>query len=348
MGSDVAAVLSRLSEGAWGLPPIALLVGTGAYLAILLRGMPFLRLPEALHLAFIRRRDPGAPGDISHFQALMTALSATVGVGNIAGVATAVAIGGPGAVLWMWLTGFIGMPSKYAEAVLAVRYRTTNARGEMAGGPMYYIERGLGQRWLAVVFAACASVAAFGIGNMVQSHSVAHGLQTSFGVPPVVSGLVMAVLTGIVLVGGVQSIARAASVIAPAMIIVYVVAGIAALVQQAALLPGAIAEIVHGAFTPPAAVGGFTGATMAQAMRIGIARGIFSNESGLGSSPIAAAAAQTHDPVRQGLVSMTQTFLDTVVVCAITGLVIVVVAPSSRTLPPPVLVSVAAVRLSTN
>lgn len=323
MEESLTALLNRIDQWVWGLPLIVLLVGTGAYFSVLLRGLPFRRLPEALHLAFIRRKDPGSPGDISHFQALMTALSATVGVGNIAGVATAIAIGGPGAMAWMWLTGLVGMASKYAEAVLAVRFRIVNARGEMSGGPMHYIEQGLRCRWLAVVFAVCAAVAAFGIGNMVQSHSVAHGLQTSFGVPPIASGVVMTVLTALVLIGGVRSIGRASSIIAPVMIVFYVLAGLVALFTQRELLIGAFGEILRGAWQPPAAVGGFAGATLAQTMRIGIARGIFSNESGLGSSPIAAAAAQTTDPVRQALVSMTQTFLDTLVVCSITGLVIV-------------------------
>lgn len=317
-------LLSRVSEWVWGLPLIILLVGVGAYLTLILKGIPLLRLPEALYLAFIRRKDPDSPGDISHFQALMTSLSATVGVGNIAGVATAIAIGGPGAMAWMWLTGLVGMASKYAEAVLAVKYRIRNPKGEMSGGPMYYIERGLGQRWLAVVFAVCAAVAAFGIGNMVQSHSVAHGLQTSFGVPPLISGILMTAVTALVLLGGIRSIARAASLLVPVMILFYMLAGIAVLVIHRGLLWEAFRTILGSALNPPAAMGGFAGATLAQCLRIGIARGIFSNESGLGSSPIAAAAAQTNDPVRQGLVSMSQTFLDTLVVCSVTGLVIVV------------------------
>jgi len=324
MTESVTDWLARIDGWVWGAPLITLLVGTGLYLMVILRGMPVLRLGEALHLAFIRRREPGAPGDITHFQALMTALSATVGVGNIAGVATAIAIGGPGALVWMWLTGLVGMASKYAEAVLAVRFRITNARGEMSGGPMHYIERGMKQRWLAVVFAGCAAVAALGIGNMVQSHSVAHGLQASLGVPPAVSGSLMALVTALVLVGGIKWIARAASVVVPVMILCYLVAGLAALIAHRELLAGAFGEILRGAFSPPAAVGGFSGSVLAQTVRIGIARGIFSNESGLGSSPIAAAAAQTRDPVRQGLVSMSQTFLDTLVVCSVTGLIIVV------------------------
>lgn len=323
MSESLAILLNRIDERVWGLPLIILLVGTGAYFSIALRGIPFRRLPEALHLAFIRRKDPDSPGDVTHFQALMTALCATVGVGNIAGVATAISLGGPGAMAWMWLTGLVGMASKYAEAVLAVRYRIVNERGEMSGGPMYYIERGLKCKWLAVVFALCAAVAAFGIGNMVQSHSVADGLRASFGFPVLASGLVMAFVTALVLVGGIRSIAKAASAVAPTMILFYMLAGLVALFIQRERLVAAFAEIFRGALSPPAAVGGFVGATLSQTIRIGIARGIFSNESGLGSSPIAAAAAKTSDPVRQALVSMTQTFLDTLVVCSVTGLVIV-------------------------
>jgi len=323
MADSLTAWLARVDAWVWGWPLIALLVGTGAYFMVILRGMPLWRLGEALHLAFIRRREAGAPGDITHFQALMTALSATVGVGNIAGVATAIAIGGPGALVWMWLTGLVGMASKYAEAVLAVRFRITNARGEMSGGPMYYIEQGMKQRWLAMIFAGCAAIAALGIGNMVQSNSVAHGLQASLGVAPAVSGVLMALVTALVLIGGIKWIARAASVIVPVMVLCYMAAGLTALLVHRELLAAAFSEILRGALNPPAAIGGFTGSVLAQTLRIGVARGIFSNESGLGSSPIAAAAAQTSDPVRQGLVSMSQTFLDTLIVCSVTGLVIV-------------------------
>ena len=320
----MTAFLETIGAWVWGAPLIVLLVGTGLYYSIALRGLPFRALPHALYLAFIQRKDPGAPGDVSHFQALMTALSATVGVGNIAGVATAIAVGGPGALVWMWLTGLVGMASKYAEAVLAVRFRITNERGEMSGGPMHYIERGLNQRWLAVVFSVFAAVAALGIGNLVQSHSVADGLQSAFGVPRFASATAVAVVSALVILGGIRSIARAASAVVPIMILFYMGAALAALFLRRAEIGAAFGEIFRGAFAPPAAVGGFAGAVLAQTIRVGIARGIFSNESGLGSSPIAAAAAQTRDPVRQGLVSMTQTFLDTLVVCTVTGLVIVV------------------------
>jgi len=323
MSASITAWLETVSGWVWGPPLIFLLVGTGAYYSVLLRGLPFRRLPEALHLAFIRRKEPGAEGDITHFQALMTALSATVGVGNIAGVATAIALGGPGAMFWMWVTGLVGMASKYAEALLAVRYRTVNARGEMSGGPMYYIERGLRLRWLAMVFAACAACAAFGIGNMVQANSVAHGLETTVGLPPAVTGLALTAVTALVLLGGIRGIARTASALVPTMVLLYLAAGVAALAAHRDILDDVLRAIMAGAFTSTAAVGGFAGAALAQTIRMGIARGIFSNESGLGSSPIAAAAAQTSDPVRQALVSMSQTFLDTLVVCSITGFVII-------------------------
>lgn len=324
MNGQLNRTLEAISGWVWGLPLIFLLVGTGAYYMVILRAMPVRRLGQALHLAFIQRRDPDADGDISHFQALMTALAATVGVGNIAGVATAIALGGPGALFWMWVTGIVGMASKYAEAVLAVRYRVTNPNGEMSGGPMYYIAAGMNRRWLAALFAGFAALAAFGIGNLVQSHSVAHGLESAFGVPRVASAAVMGVVASIVIVGGIRTIAVAASAIVPVMIVAYVGAGLWILVLNAPRIPEALALIMKSAFQPTAAAGGFAGATLALTLRAGIARGIFSNESGLGSSAIAAAAAQTSSPVRQGLVSMTQTFLDTLVVCTITGLAIVV------------------------
>jgi alanine or glycine:cation symporter, AGCS family len=317
MGSnmvELSTLLQRVSAWVWGVPLIVVLVGTGLYLMCVLKGMPLLQLFPALRLAFVDRVDRDAPGDITHFQSLMTALSATVGVGNIAGVATAIAVGGPGALVWMWVTGVVGMATKYAEAVLAVKFRVTNARGEMSGGPMYYIEHGLHAKWLAVIFACCTAIAALGIGNMVQSNAVAQGLKASFQITPLASGLCMMVVTALVLL---------ASSIVPVMILLYLIAGVAALVQQRALIPAALHTIFYYAWHPTAALGGFSGAVVMQTIRLGIARGVFSNESGLGSAPIAAAAAKTHDPVRQALVSMTQTFLDTLVVCSITGLVIV-------------------------
>ncbi|MDY0274180.1 MAG: sodium:alanine symporter family protein [Desulfomicrobium sp.] len=308
----------------WGPYMLVLLVGTGVLLTIMLKGLQFTQLGHSLYLALIKRKDDQAEeGDISNFQALMTALSATVGTGNIAGVATAIAIGGPGAVFWMWITGLVGMATKYGEAVLAVKYRVTSEKGEMSGGPMYYIARGLGWKWLGVLFAFFASIAAFGIGNMVQSHSVADALYATFGMDKLLVGVILCTLTGLVILGGIKSIGRVTSVLVPVMIVFYVIGALGIIFININLVPAAFALIFKSAFTGSAATGGFAGSTLMMAMRFGIARGVFSNESGLGSAPIAAAAAQTRHPVDQALVSMTQTFIDTLVVCTMTALVIV-------------------------
>jgi AGCS family alanine or glycine:cation symporter len=317
--------LNAVDSFVWGLPLMTLLLGTGLYLTILLRGIQFTWLFPALYLALVKRTEGDAKGDISHFQALMTALSATVGVGNIAGVATAIALGGPGAVFWMWITGLLGMATKYAEAVLAVKYRYVDENGNMVGGPMVYIcAIGDNPAWkaLAVAFALFASLAAFGIGDMAQSNTVAEALESSFGVSRVTTGVTLAILTAAVILGGIKWIGRACSVIAPVMIFFYCTASIWALLLTMDKIPGTIATIIFHAFTPSAAIGGFAGASVWMAARMGLARGIFSNESGLGSAPIAAAAAKTNDPVAQALVSMTQTFIDTLVVCTMTALVI--------------------------
>ena len=309
----------------WGLPLMILLVGTGLWLSVRLAALQFTHLGHALYLALVKRREEGdQPGDITHFQALMTALSATVGTGNIAGVATAIAAGGPGALFWMWVTGLVGMASKYAEAVLAVKYREIDDKGQARGGPMYYIEKGLGQRWLGLLFALFASISAFGIGNMVQSNSVASAVQASFGVPTWVSGLVLMGATAAVVLGGIKSIGRVTAVLVPVMILFYALGSLVILALAIDKLPAAVALVFREAFTPTAASGGFLGATVMLTMRMGVARGLFSNESGLGSAPIAAAAAQTRHPVAQALVSMTQTFIDTLVVCSMTGLVLIV------------------------
>jgi len=324
MQQQILEILSSLSGIVWGLPLIFLLLGTGVYLTILLRGIQFRALLPALYLALVKRKEDGdAEGDISHFQALMTALSATVGVGNIAGVATAIAVGGPGAVFWMWITGLVGMATKYSEAVLAVKYREVDKFGTMSGGPMYYISKGLGLHWLGMLFAIFAAIAAFGIGNMVQSNSVADALGEAFGIPFWITGVVLCVATGLVIVGGIKSIARATSLIVPLMIILYMVGAILTLSVFWKNIPNAFYLIFYHALNPTAAAGGFLGATISQTVRMGVARGIFSNESGMGSSPIAAAAAKTKNPVAQGLVSMTQTFIDTIVVCTFTGIVII-------------------------
>lgn len=323
MQQTILNILSGLSGFVWGLPLIILLLGTGIYLSILLRGIQFRALVPALYLALVKRKDDGDPeGDISQFQSLMTALSATVGVGNIAGVATAIAVGGPGALFWMWVTGLLGMATKYSEAVLAVKYREVDKSGTMSGGPMYYISRGLGLNWLGLLFAVFASIAAFGIGNMVQSNSVADALGEAFGIPFWITGSILCVATGLVIVGGIKSIAKATSAIVPIMILLYLSGAILTLIVFWKNIPHAFHLIFYHAFSPTAAAGGFLGATISQTVRMGVARGIFSNESGLGSSPIAAAAAKTNNPVGQGLVSMTQTFIDTIVVCTFTGLVL--------------------------
>jgi len=320
--SSFSSAVEYLSGLVWGPPMLILLVGTGIYLTLVLRGLQFSTLLPSLHLALIKRRDAESEGDISHFQALMTALAATVGTGNIAGVATAIAAGGPGALFWMWITGLFGMATKYAEALLAVKYRTVDKKGMMCGGPMYYLSRGLGWRWLGVLFALFASVAAFGIGNMVQSNSVSEACHGAFGIPHWLTGLVVSLATGLVLLGGIKAIGRVTSLLVPVMIVFYMVAALWVILANLPLLPEIFKLILAKAFTPTAAGGGFAGATVMLTIRMGVARGVFSNESGLGSSAIAAAAAQTRHPVRQAMVSMTQTFIDTIVVCTMTGLTI--------------------------
>ena len=320
-------ILDTISGIIWGpFVLIPLLLGTGIWLTIRLGGLQFLKLGPALRLAFIRRSDgSGEKGDVSHYQALATALAATVGVGNIAGVATAIHLGGPGALFWMWVSAIFGMAAKYSEAFMGVRFRTTDAKGEISGGPQYYLMKAIPNRFglfLSLFFAVAAVVASFGIGNMTQSNSVAHAMETTFGVNPAIVGLVLALVTGLVLLGGIKSISRVTSGMVPLMIVFYVVAGLVVLGINWEGIAPAFALVFTDAFTGTAAVGGFAGAALAQAIQFGIARGIFSNESGMGSAAIVAAAAKTKHPVRQGLVSMTQTFIDTIIVVSITGLVI--------------------------
>ncbi|MBN8217622.1 MAG: sodium:alanine symporter family protein [Spirochaetes bacterium] len=317
----IAQSLSTLSGLLWGWPLVLTLFGVHLFLTVRL-GFIQRYLPLAIRLSFSRKRE-GA-GDVSQFGALMTALAATIGTGNIVGVATAVAAGGPGAVLWMWLTGVFGISTKYAEALLSVKYRILTPQGTMAGGPMYVLEKGLKSKPLGVLFAAFTAVAAFGIGNMVQANSLAGQLQQGAGVAPWVSGLLMALLTALVVLGGIKSIARACEWLVPFMAIFYVLGCLALLAFAAGDLWPALKLIFTSAFSGHEAIlGGFAGAGMKEAVRYGVARGLFSNESGLGSAPIVAAAAQTRNPVRQALVSSTGTFWDTVVVCALTGLVVV-------------------------
>ena len=322
--SQIEAIVGKVGAFAWGPPMLIFLVGTGFYLTVVLRGLQFTKMWYALWLALVKRKEEtDEPGDISHFQALMTALSATVGTGNIAGVATAIAAGGPGALFWMWITGLVGMATKYGEAVLAVKYRIKDEKGEMSGGPMYYIANGLGWKWLGTLFAIFAAVAAFGIGNMVQSNSVADAVEATFNVPFYVTGIVLMIFTALVVLGGIKSIGRITGVVVPIMIIFYMGGSLIILLLNITGIPAALALVVKEAFTPTAASGGFAGATVMMAIRMGVARGVFSNESGLGSAPIAAAAAQTKHPVLQALVSMTQTFIDTIIVCTMTGLVLI-------------------------
>jgi AGCS family alanine or glycine:cation symporter len=320
--TDFNTILNAIASFVWGWPLMVLLIGTGVLFTFLLRGLQFTLLPHALWLAFIKRKESTGDGDISHFQALMTALAATVGTGNIVGVATAIAVGGPGAMFWLWLTGLVGMVTKYSEALLAVKYRVTTANGKKAGGPMYYIEHGLHQKWLAVIFACLTVVASFGIGNMTQANAVADALKITYSIDPHTTGIVLTVCTGLVLLFGIKGIAHFTSVLVPFMIVFYLVITIGVLICNASAIPSVIALIMKYAFTPMAATGGFAGAMLSQTIRVGLARGLFSNESGLGSAPIAAAAAKTNCPVTQALVSMTQTFIDTIIVCSMTGLVI--------------------------
>ena len=324
MEQSLINFFKNASEYVWGVPLMALLVGTGIFLTIRLRGLQFRALGHSLYLALVKRKEEGAAeGDISHFQALMTALAATVGTGNIAGVATAIAAGGPGALFWMWITGLFGMATKYAEAVLAVKFREVDEFGTMSGGPMYYISKGLGWKWLGALFAIFASVAAFGIGNMVQSNSVADAVEATFHIEPWITGIVLSVATALVILGGIKSIGKVTGVLVPIMIVFYVGAALTILIINYKLIPATFGMVFKYAFTPHAFIGGSLGALIRVTVRMGVSKGLFSNESGLGSAPIAAAAAQTKNPVNQALVSMTQTFIDTIVVCTLTGFVII-------------------------
>jgi alanine or glycine:cation symporter, AGCS family len=310
--------------GPWLLIPVLLL--TGLYLTIVLKALQFHKLGYALWLALIKRKEEGAEGDISHYQALAVALAATIGVGNIAGVATAIFLGGPGALLWMWITGLVGMATKYSEAFLGVKFRRVDAKGEQSGGPQFYLSEGirgpLGSV-LAIFFAIAAAIAAFGIGNMVQSNTVAASIQEEFGVEVWVTGLILTVGAGIVILGGIRWIGRFTALFVPFMAIAYIIGATWVIVVNIDALPAALGLVFSDAFTGTAATGGFAGATVMMVIRFGVARGIFSNESGLGTGGIAAAAAQTSNPVRQAMVSMTQTFLDTLVVVSFTGLAII-------------------------
>ena len=307
----------------WGVPLLVLLVGTGIFLTIRLRGIQVTMLGHALRETFARPK-VNERGDVSHFKALMIALAATIGTGNIIGVATAISVGGPGALFWMWVTAAVGMATKYAEGVLAVKYRVVDDNGEMAGGPMYYLERGLGQKWLGTLFALFGAIAAFGIGNMVQANAIAGNLQDALGIEQLITGVVLAVCTAVVVLGGVKKIGSVSAVMVPVMAVIYVSGCLVILARFAGDVPAAFALVFRDAFTGTAATGGFLGATVMLAIQKGVSRGVFSNESGLGSAPIAAAAAKTNEPCEQALVSMTGTFIDTIIVCTMTGLVLIV------------------------
>lgn len=317
--------LSSLDSLVWGPPLLVLLVGTGIYFSSRLGLLQVFRLPKALKLIF--KSEAKGKGDISSFAALATALAATVGTGNIVGVATAIKLGGPGALLWMWMAAFFGMATKYAEGVLAIKYRTTDANGEISGGPMHYIVNGMGKRWkpLAIAFSIFGvMVALFGSGTFTQVNSITDSLSNTVGWSPKIISIVLAVLVSIIIFGGIQSISKVAEKIVPFMAIIYILVTITILAFHCNQILPSIALVIKSAFTGKAATGGFAGATVITAIQAGIARGIFSNESGLGSAPIAAAAAKTDEPVEQGLVSMTGTFIDTIIICTLTGLSIIV------------------------
>ncbi|MGO1298112.1 MAG: alanine/glycine:cation symporter family protein [Vibrio sp.] len=323
----IQAFVGEVNGLVWGIPMLVLILGVGIYLNIGLKFMPIFNIGRAFKLLWEgRQNSENGQGEIPPFQALMTAMSATVGTGNIAGVATAVFIGGPGALFWMWMTALLGMATKFAEAVLAVHFREKGQNGEFVGGPMYYIKNGMGDKWswLGSLFALFGTVACFGIGNGVQINSIAQVLETNFNFSPIVVGLVVMVLAGAVIIGGIKRIGAFAGALVPVMALVYVVGGVIILLMNAGGILPALSTVVSEAFTPSSAQGGFAGATVWMAIRFGVARGVFSNEAGLGSAPIAHASAHTNDPVRQGMVAMLGTFIDTILICTITGLVIII------------------------
>lgn len=323
---SLTPLLNSLSAFIWGPFTLTLLLGVGVYLTVGLKFIPWRKtIPYAFGL-LVKGRRAGGKGEIPPFQALMTAMSATIGTGNIAGVATAIFLGGPGAIFWMWITALIGMATKYAEAVLAVKYRQTDASGKYVGGPMYYIKNGLAPHWawLAFLFALFGAIAAFGIGNMVQSNSVADALHSNFSVSTHITGAVIALLAGLVILGGIKRIGAVAGKLVPLMAIAYIAGSLVIIIANINQVPGALRVIADSAFNGAAAAGGFAGAGIMLAIQMGVARGIFSNEAGLGSAPIAHAAAQTDNPVRQGIIGMLGTFIDTIIVCTMTALVIII------------------------
>ncbi len=321
-------ILESINNFIWGPPLLMLLVGTGIYLTIRLKLLQVFKLPLALKYVFCKdeeANDKNANGDVSSFGALCTALSATIGTGNIVGVATAIKTGGPGALLWMWLAAFFGMATKYAEGVLAIKYRVKDENGEMAGGPMYYIEKGLGYKWLAKLFALLGvGVAFLGIGTFAQVNSIAEGLKSSFNVPLWITAILVTVAVALVTLGGIKRISKVSETIVPFMAILYILGALIVLGFNIPAIPAALSLVVRSAFSPEATLGGVAGITVQMAIQKGVGRGVFSNEAGLGSAPIAAAAAKTNSAVRQGLISMTGTFFDTIVICTMTGLAIII------------------------
>jgi len=315
-------LLNTISGFVWGPVTIILLVGTGIMVALITRAVQLRKFSYAWKLISGKFDNPDDDGEITHFQALSAALSATIGTGNIAGVGVAIAVGGPGAVFWMWVTAVFGMGLKYAECLLALKFRTIHKDGTVGAGPMYYLENGLGQKWLGVLFAVFAVIASFGIGNMVQANSVAEPVLNSFGIPKIATGLVIGVLVFMVIVGGIKRIGQVASRLVPFMSIFYILGALWVIVANYSGIPDAFLMIFHDAFTGSAAAGGFTGAGLAHVIQSGVSRGLFSNEAGLGSAPIAHGAAQTKEPVREGLVAMLGPFIDTIVICTMTALVI--------------------------
>ncbi len=319
------SLLTEINSVAWGPFMLLLLAMTGVFLTLGLKGITLFKIPLAFNTLWAGRDGKGQKGDISGFNALMTSMSATVGTGNIAGVATAIALGGPGALFWMWCIALLGMATKFAEAVLAVHFREIDEKGQFVGGPMYYIKNGLPKSlaWLGTAFAIFGMIAGFGIGNTVQANSVASVLSSDYGVSTLATGLILAVLAALVILGGIKRIAQVAGKLVPFMALAYIAAALVVVLMNAEQIPSAVALIVESAFNPVSAVGGFAGATIWAAIRFGVARGVFSNEAGLGSAPIAHACAQTNHPVQQGLIAMLGTFIDTLIICTLTGLVIV-------------------------
>lgn len=322
---NLIQIFNKIDSIVWGAPLLILLVGTGIYLTLRLKCLQIIKLPLAFKYLFSKEDgDSFGQGDVTSFQALCTALAATIGTGNIVGVATAIKAGGPGALFWMWMAAFFGMATKYAEGLLAVKYRVVDKNGQMSGGPMYYIERGLKNKWMAKLFAIFGiGVAYFGIGTFAQINAITESLKDSYNVPTITTGFVITFLVAMVTLGGINSIARVSEKVVPFMAIMYIIATLIILGLNIKLVPGALLLVIKSAFTPSAAVGGFLGATVKQAIQNGVARGVFSNESGLGSAPIAAAAAKTKSCVRQGLISMTGTFIDTIIICTMTGITLI-------------------------